>query len=47
MPSDTKIVEVPGETIIKELMTESKSVEVVDRKYEKLIEKIVLMPQIV
>ena len=28
-------------------MTESKSTEVVDRSYEKLIEKIVLMPQIV
>lgn len=47
VPTETKIVEVPGQTIIQEIKSEQQKVEVQDKVYERLIEKIIMLPQIV
>lgn len=47
VPTETKIVEVPGQTIIQEIKSEQQKVEVQDKVYERLVEKIIMLPQIV
>ena len=47
MPTETRTVEVPSDPIIQELRSETKNIEVEDRVIERIVEKIVMLPQIV
>ena len=37
----------PGKTIVQEIKSEQQKVEVQDKVYERLVEKIIMLPQIV
>jgi len=47
LPTETRTVEVPSDPIIQELRSETKNIEVEDRVIERIVEKIVMLPQIV